>query len=188
MKKSLFLLIVAVAIFAVACGNVPISFTFSQKIDEQTVKGAGIPNCDQLTNLPAISSLLKPFSVDVENSQEYQQKAPKQITSIEMTKLVLTITDTAKSDANDVDNFNFIKSIKIYAEPETGDTSNKILIGGLDPVPQDATEITISGNGVNILKLLNGDKFKVTTDVEGRTPCDDESFDGKIYFKVKGEL
>ena len=105
-----------------------------------------------------------------------------------MTKLVLKITNTAKSDANDVDNFNFLKSIKVYAEPVTGDSDKKVLIGELDPVPENATTITIPSSGNNIIDFLNGEEFKVTTDVDGRVPCDDVSFDGTIYFEITGKL
>ncbi len=170
-----------------SCGTT-ISFTFSQDIDEQTVDGVGIPNCDQLTDLPAISDLLEPISINVESSQEYKENAPKQITEVKMVKLVLRITDTAKSGPDDIDNFNFLKSIKVYAEPTTGDENDKVLIGELDPVPEDATEITINGTGANIIDFLNGDSFKITTDVDGRAPCDDVSFDGYVTIYVKGEL
>ena len=183
MKK----LIPVFLVFLFACGAT-ISFTFSQDIDEQTVSGVGIPNCDQLTNIPAIKNLMDPISINIENSQEYKEKAPKQITVVKMEKLVLKITDTAKDGDNDIDNFNFIKSIKVYAEPITGDEDKKVLIGELDPVPEDATEITIKGTGANIIDFLNGDKFKITTDVDGRAPCDDVSFDGYVTFYVKGEL
>ncbi len=187
MKKFLPVVTAFFAVLIGSCGAT-ISFTVTQDISEQTVQGVGIPNCDQLTNVPAINNLLKPLSINIENSQEYKKKAPKVITKVTMDKLVLKITDTAKSGDSDIDNFNFLNSIKVYAEPLTGDSDKKVLIGELDPVPDNATEITVKGSGANIVKFLNGDKFKVTTEVDGRAPCDDVSFDGYIVFDIEGEL
>jgi len=187
MKK---LILLALIIIFTACnGNV--SFPLTQHIEEQTVKGillnikgdgCNFSGAEKLFNI-----LTEPISIDIENSQEFKQQAPKQITGIILDKVVLKITDTMKASSDDIDNFDFLNSIKIVAE-YPNDSSKSVVIGELDEVPQGVTEITISGNGANIADFFDGTKFKITTKTDGHPPCDNESFDGDITLVIEGKL
>ena len=186
MKK----LLIALIFLLTGCGGV-ISFPITQNIKEQTVKGIFLntkgDGCNFAGSEKLFNIFAEPISIDVQNSQEYKQKAPKQITGIKLDKVVLKITDTAKAGDSDIDNFDFLNSIEIVAE-YPNDSSKSVVIGELNPVPQGVTEITIKGNGANILDFFNGDKFKITTKTDGHPPCDNESFDGKITLTIDGKL
>ena len=60
-----------------------------------------------------------------------------------------------------------------------------MLVAELDPVPTDATTITIPGTGVDISDIASADNFVVSGEVTGRIPCDEVHFVGKADFDVE---
>lgn len=81
------------------------------------------------------------------------------IQDVTLDRLALTVTDPAGQ------NFDFLKSVKIYIATDNSGT-NKTLLASLSPVPTGQTTINLMPSGAKLDQYLRSSSYTLFTDVE----------------------
>ena len=181
------LLAVLTLALAISCGGdggLDDLFTFRVSVDSdrETVPGLLPVSCDleQLGDL--LPGLLLPLTIDLRAEEELEGEGIiGSFESVVLDKVTLSIRDVPAGDSDDWD---FLDSVRFYADDPTT-VEPRVLVAELNPVPSNATEITVEGTGVDISDIASADTFTVTGEVTGRIPCDEVHFVAEADFDVE---
>lgn len=158
-----------------------LDFDLEQPIPENTAPGNSTAclASDLLT-----TPFFQPFALnlDVIAATAAQDTGPAG--RVELKSMGLSITATKRPGA-DVDNFDFLQKIEIFVESKkAGSALVRKKVAALDPVPKGQTEIAIVPvAGEDLLPYIN-EGANVTASVTATSPCDEESFNGKVVVRV----
>ena len=149
-------------------------------IDQQTVPGLlPVPSCD-LGTLPLVDNILSPIRIDVAAEEELDGEDFIGLADVRVDEIRLRIVNEA---GGDTDNFDFVDSIRLYADDPTDDRE-RVLVAELDPVPNGVKEIVIPGKDVDVSDIASNDNFTVSGEGTGFLPCDAVHFEGEVEFDV----
>ena len=148
MKKVLYSLFFFL-LFAGACKKINELFTF-QISDSQNIK---IP-ASGLLNVPVIAPV--PVTMNSQESFENNHTNANLVKDVKLSKLTLTITDPAS------ENFNFLKSIKIWIGTDQND---KVPLASLDNVPVDVSVIELISDQQKLDKYIKASNYTLYTEV-----------------------
>jgi hypothetical protein len=181
-------LLIALTLVAVSCGGgsgFP-SISINLDISEQTIPGSAPPAVQGSCN-PSVQGggslspdSITPISFDLRASKELQGKSFLRFADVFLDKVTLRIVPPSQAGQT----WDFLDSIRLFADDDPSDSNPPVLVAVLDPVPRGATEIVIPGNGVDISDIASANRFTVTGEVRGRPPCADVHFVGKADFEV----
>lgn len=152
MKKSILLLpLVLLAFFS--CKKFAQLLTFEIS-DSQDIK---IP-ASGLIDAPFIS----PVPVTMSNQQTFENNntAANLVKDVRLSKLTLTIADPA------TENFDFLKSIKIYIGT---DDTDKVLLASQDNIPAGVSTIELISNNAKLDKYITASSYTLYTEVALRS-------------------
>lgn len=174
-------LLVSLAAFSlVACSDLG-AFTVEQSTGEVLVEGNNSPVNDLL---PA--SVLPPLALDFDLQSELEERDADGAKGVYLEALTLQTTDTAKADADDDDNFDFLNSIEFYVESRREGTElERVLIGSVDPVPTGQTTLDVEVDSTINLKPYAQEGMRLTTSGNGSVPEDDISIEGNVIIEVE---
>lgn len=116
-----------------------------------------------LVNLPIISPV--PVTVNSQESFENNNTNANLVKDVSLRKLTLTITDPA------AENFNFLKSIKIYIGTDQND---KVPLASLDNVPTGVSTIELISNNSKLDKYIKASSYTLYTEVSLRSSVTNE--------------
>jgi hypothetical protein len=152
-------------------------FDVERTIGEQRVDGNALAGL--LNNLFAVPI---PMDVDIQSETAARDTGPAH--AAHLRKIELQITDTSTT-AGDTDDFGFLDSVEIFLEStRQGTTLPRVLIARASQIePTETLDFDVV-RSVDVLPYADeGSRF--TSDVQGRVPPDDVSFDGRFTLRVE---
>lgn len=152
MKKTIFILpLLLLLLFS--CDKLDRLLTF--EIDHtDTIK---IP-ASGLLNTPIVPPV--PVTMSSQESFKNNNTAANLVKDVRLSKLTLTITDPA------AENFDFLKSIKLYIGT---DESDKVLLASLDQVPTGVSSIELVSGNTQLDKYIKASSYTLYTEVTLRS-------------------
>ncbi len=164
--------LVFIAVTATGCGISTIAI--DEPIPEQTIAGSSLPN-------PLDAFFQFPIELEIRQQLEAMETGPA--SSVRLTRIVISITDTAQP-AGDTDDWAFVESIDVFvASTMDGTDLPTVKVAEVrDPGAVTDLEFTIIA-GVELLPYVN-EGVEMTANSTGDTPADDVSFDGSASFAV----
>ena len=155
-----------------SCKKLSDLFTFEIS-NSETIK---IP-ASGLVNIPIISPV--PVSANSEETFENNNTKADLVKDVSLTRLTLTITDPA------TENFDFLKTIKIYIGTDEND---KVLLASLDNVPTGVSTIELNSNHSKLDKYIKAPTYTLFTEVTLRSSIAKElSVRADSRFKVTAD-
>jgi len=152
MKKAL-LLLPLFLLFFFSCKKLGQLLTFEISNSEDIkIPASG------LVDLPVISPV--PVTMNSEESFKNNNTTANLVKDVRLTKLTLTISDPA------TENFNFLKSIKIYIGT---DQSDKVLLASQDNVPTGVSSIELISSNAQLDKYIKASSYTLYTEVALRS-------------------
>lgn len=152
MKKTLlFLPLILLAFFGCKKLNELLTFELSHS---ENIK---IP-ASGLLNTPIISPV--PVTMSAQESFKNNNTSANLVKDVSLTRLTLTITDPAS------ENFDFLKSIKIYIGT---DGSDKVLLASLDNIPTGVSAIDLVSSNARLDKYIKAQSYTLYTEVALRS-------------------
>lgn len=152
MKKTIFLFpLFLLAFFSCEKINQLLTFEIS---NAQNIK---VP-ASGLINPPLISPV--PVTVNSQESFENNNTSANLVKDVSLSKLTLTIIDPA------AENFDFLKSIKIYIGT---DESNKVLLASLDNIPTGVSAIELISSNAKLDNYIKASGYTLYTEVALRS-------------------
>ena len=149
MKKTVYCLLLFSFAFA-SCKKLSNLLTFEIS-NSENIK---IPASGILT-VPIISPV--PVTMNSEESFENNNTRANLVKDVVLKKLTLTITDPA------AENFNFLKSIRIYIGTDNND---KVPLASLDNIPMGVSTIELISDNSKLDKYVKASSYKLYTEVE----------------------
>ncbi|MHA4844962.1 hypothetical protein ACX0G7_12395 [Flavitalea antarctica] len=149
MKKTIYCLLLFSFGFA-SCKKLSNLLTFEIS-NSENIK---IPASGILT-VPIISPV--PVTMNSEESFENNNTRANLVKDVVLKKLTLTITDPA------AENFNFLKSIRIYIGTDNND---KVPLASLDNIPMGVSTIELISDNSKLDKYVKASSYKLYTEVE----------------------
>ncbi len=150
--------------------------TVSREIQEQRVEGDAVR--------AFLSGLLEeisgaPVSLELDIDTDGSLEGAGAAQSAHMQTVSLRITETARSSANDEDNFDFLDSIEIYlSNPQDAPELPRVKIAELPQVPTGQTTLELeTDDSIDVLPYA-GEGAEVTFEGQGNSPTDDVTFAG----------
>ena len=116
-----------------------------------------------LLSVPVISPV--PVTINSEESFGNNKTKASLVRDVVLKKLALTITDPAS------ENFNFLKSIRIYIGT---DQSDKVLLASLDDIPMNISTIELISNNSKLDKFIKAESYTLYTEVSLRSTIGNE--------------
>lgn len=151
--------------------------------DRQTVPGLLPIPCDLEQLGDILPGLLLPLTINLRGEEELEgHDVIGEFKSVKLVRVKLSIVDVP---AGDTDNWDFVDSIRFYADDPSTPLEPRVLVAELDPVPSGETVIDVPGTGVDISDIASADTFTVSGEVTGRIPCDEVHFVAKAEFDVE---
>lgn len=148
MKKTLFLLPLFL-LFFFSCDKVDQLLSFEiDSTQNITIPATGLINTPVIAPVPATVSSQETF--------KNNNTAANLVKDVRLSKLTLTITDPA------AENFNFLKTIKIYIGT---DQSDKVLLASLDNVPTGVSSIELVSGNEKLDKYIKAESYTLYTEV-----------------------
>ena len=174
------MMIVLIAAFAASCSDVG-NFTVEQSTGEVRVEGSNSPINDVLPD-----NVLPPLGLDFDLQSELEERDADGADGVYLDALTLTVTDTAKADENDEDNFDFLNSVEFFVESrKQGTELDRVLVGSIDPVPAGREILDVDvDNSIN-LKPYAQEGMRITTRGNGSVPPDDVTIAGDVVIEVE---
>ncbi|GAA4050428.1 hypothetical protein GCM10022409_41500 [Hymenobacter glaciei] len=180
MKKSLFtpiLFVLVLLLGIVGCKKIENLLSFQVNDSSSfVVPASGLLNTTVLS-LPGAtvnSSSSGTYSAN-NTSADYVQ-------DVTLDRLALTVTDPAGQ------NFDFLKSVKIYIASDNSGT-NKTLLASLSPVPTGQISINLTPSGAKLDLYLRSGSYTLFTDVEVAQPVrQNTTVRADSRFNVKARL
>ncbi|MBU6122574.1 hypothetical protein [Hymenobacter siberiensis] len=172
---SLFLLVVLLG--ASSCKKIEDLLTFQVNDSSSfVIPASGLLNTTVLSLPGATVSSSSSGTYSANNtSADYVQ-------DVTLDRLALTVTDPAGQ------NFDFLKSVKIYIASDNQGT-NKTLLASLDPVPTGQTAITLTPSGAKLDLYLRSGSYSLFTDVTLAQPVrQNTTVRAESRFNVKAKL
>ena len=152
MKKVIFICILSF-LAVTSCKKLSQLFTFEIS-NSENIK---IP-ASGLVSVPIISPV--PVTVHSQESFENNNTNANLVKDVSLKSLTLTIIDPAS------ENFNFLKSIKIYIGTSQED---KVALASLENVPMGASTIELISNNSKLDKYIKGSSYTLYTEVTLRS-------------------
>lgn len=152
MKKALLILPLFFLIL-IGCEKVDQLLTFEISSSENIkIPASGLIN----------SPLISPVPVTVNSQQSFANNNTQAslVKDVSLSKLTLTITDPA------AENFNFLKSIKIYIGTDQND---KVPLASLDNIPTGVSTIELVSSGSKLDKYIKAESYTLFTEVSLRS-------------------
>ena len=104
------------------------------------------------------------------------------VQDVTLDRLALTVTDPAGQ------NFDFLKSVKIYIASDNSGT-NKTLLASLSPVPTGQTTINLMPSGAKLDVYLRSGSYSLFTDIEmAQSVRQNTTIRADSRFNVKAKL
>lgn len=157
MKKALILLPL-VLLFSAGCKKAAQLLTFEIS-NAQDIK---IP-ASGLVDLPFISPV--PVTMNNQETFENNHTAASLVKDVRLDKLTLTIADPA------TENFDFLKSIKIYIGT---DESDKVLLASQENIPTGVSTIELTPGNEQLDKYIKSSSYTLYTEVALRSGVAEE--------------
>lgn len=143
-------------------------FFSCEKIDQlltfeiSTSENIKIP-ASGLINTPVISPV--PVTMSSQETFKNNNTSAELVKEVTLSKLTLTVIDPA------AENFDFLKSIKIYIGT---DQSDKVLLASLDNVPTGVSTIELISNNARLDKYIKASSYTLYTEVALRSNVSQE--------------
>lgn len=171
MKNVRWFLPLLLLIFS-SCDKVNELLTFELSSTE-TIK---IP-ASGLINTPIIAPV--PVTVNSQQSFENNRTKAELVRDVRLVKLTLTIVDPA------AENFNFLKSIKIYIGTDHDD---KVLLAALDNIPSGVSTLELVSGNAKLDSYLKAPNYTLYTEVALRSNVARElTVEANTRFKVTAD-
>jgi hypothetical protein len=175
------------AMLAACSGGVIGHIDVDQKIPVSTVNGSVVSG--------VLPPSFAPIALDVTNESAYKQGDYDYVKSIQLDRLVLTVTASSEDMSSDPledgrpDNFDFFTAIEVHILARIDGADSAALIASIplgNPQLSNANrQIGFQMTGVDILPYVEAaGGYQIQIRASGSLPPDNVSFDGNAYYRV----
>ena len=147
-----------IVLLALGCNKLSQLLTFEISNSENIT----IP-ATTLLNVPVISPV--PVNVNSEETFENNKTTASLVKDVVLNKLTLTITNPAS------ENFNFLKSVRIYIGTDQND---KVLLASLNDIPLDVSTIELISNNSKLDRYIKASSYTLYTEISLRSTVGNE--------------
>ncbi|HEX8428115.1 hypothetical protein [Hymenobacter sp.] len=149
MKKILFLFPLMLLLATVGCEKIDKLLTFYIE-DSQNIKVSSSFPLGKIVPLT-------PLTVTTRSEEKFSNEGTRAdlVKDVSLNRLTLTITDPSS------ENFDFLRSIKIYISTDSND---KVLLASLEQIPQGVKVISLKSNNAVLDKYIKAKSFTLTTE------------------------
>lgn len=162
-----------------ACGTDLGSFDINEKSDEVIVQGG-----PSIIELPI--NIFPAMTLDINLQQELDAQDASGAKAVYLSALSLNVTDKAKANASDVDNFDFVESVTIYVESTKENSAlKKTKVAEVKMVPDglQVLPLTVFDN-VNLKPFIE-EGMRLSSEGTASVPEDDVSMLADVTIKVQ---
>ncbi len=182
------LAIVLATLVVLGCDGTTLThFNTDEDIPETRVQGQGA-----ISLLPAV---FPPTSMDVTQTDAYEQEDFDLVTSIRVTSLQLTISDSSDDEQQDSsedgqpDNFDFLQSVDIMISADINGAEREervaFLAGDDAQVGSGTRQLELITTGIDVLPFIEAEGgYSMQTRATGAAPPDDLVFGGAVRYRV----
>lgn len=173
MSSTMRSLVVLAALLPGLSGCGLITFDVAREIPEQRVQG-------NLVSMLLEGFVDNPIPMNIDLEQETAARDAGPACGARLTSLTFDITASAQGPG-DEDDFDFVDRVVLFVE---ADGLSRRELARLDPVPQNATSLSLDPSDLDLLPYIERGAT-IVSEVSGTPPADDVTFKGAYVVEVE---
>jgi len=162
MKKSILphlaFAFIALLALGVGCQKITNLLSFSVNDSTSLTIPASATVAGAVLSLPG-----SPMQSTAQSTYQNNNTSAQYVQNVTLDQLTLTTTNPSSQ------NFDFLQSINIYISTDTN-SSDKVLLASLNPIPKGQTSITLNPAGNQLDKYLKASSYTLTTQAQVAQP------------------